>query len=316
MIKVSRLSLLTLPKNMRTETDIFGRRYTIIEKQNETMPRGLEAEFAALLAGITDAQIRERVTRILELARQGWLNQNQPSRSDNETKPEPENLLDPRYGTNPDLLTAPNQTGTMARPGRSGTARLTQLPNPRNNSSANVNAGKKTIKGTLLLSKVSKAPKPSFLLLKHYKCKTGLCKTDIHFVASDSSVDSDNDRFTREQLETWKNQIIGLPLTYDHEHSIKSEIGVITNSDIKCVGDGYCRLEASAKLYDDHEIAQEVKRSAEAGRVLEFSIGATQPKNAVKDRNGVRHISDSNLLHVSIVQSGSNRNAKLIGVEN
>lgn len=268
------------------------------------------------------AMVREALTRMSL----GFETARQIPGADRGIVPDAEDSRDPTLGVNQDLLDAPNQTGTMARPGRSG---LGPNPPPSQNYSGvpvnsydpafpgqhpahtNANRGKKSYGRSLLLTK----ERPRNFLLKHFKCASGLCKTDLHFVVSDNSVDMDNDRFTREQLIAWEHQIKGLPLTYDHDRSVRSEIGVITGGAVKCTGE-LCRLEATAKLFDDHPISQDIKRSAEAGRVLEFSVGATKPQNPIFDRDGVRNISDSELLHVSVVQSGANRNARLLRVVN
>lgn len=342
MIKVSRLSLLKLPHGTHTETDIFGRRYTIIEKQNETTlpqaPRYWQSLLEEMIeASKNDASLRAMLIEAISRFKLGY-ETSSGSSAVHQTANQAESVLN-NANANASFNIMPNsqapKTTNSIGPDTSGLVppkvprnrNVSLMPDSLTNPSGSVNPNTqspqiagyhRSIRGSILLSKnTSKhnTSKTSFLLLKHYKCQTGMCKTDLHFIASDTSVDSDNDSFTREQLETWKNQIVGLPLTYDHGHSIKDEIGVITNSDIICVGNGYCRLEASAKLFDDHEIANEVKRNAEAGRVLEFSIGATNPKHPT-NKNGVRHISDSNLLHVSVVQSGSNRNAKLLSVNN
>ncbi len=155
-------------------------------------------------------------------------------------------------------------------------------------------------------------------IIKSYECNSAICKANyLHFTASDTSVDLDNDRFVVENLQRWNDQINSqsLPLTIDHDNGFRSEIGILASSEIKCAGQ-YCRLDVTAKLYDNNALADEVRQRAQAGRQLKFSVGANPNKSnrnwSFKDKSGVRNIVDSSLAHVSVVQTGANQNAILL----
>lgn len=331
MIKVrtSRLSLLKLPHNVRSERDIFGKYWIIKEQKPQRYYEVLLNDL--MTAAGNDTELRSMIQQVIQRMSLGYTDQNGSSET-HQTANQAESVLG-NQNARPDFVNMPNanrkphpngpNTESLVPPKVPANRNVSTMPDSYpNNPNASVDSNtqnpqisgyRRSVRGSLFLSKKS----PSFLF-KSYSCDSTFCKdAQLHFIASDTAPDLDSDAFTYEQLQTWANQIQteGLALTYDHGHSVKDEIGVLKNPEVRCEGQ-YCRLEVMAALHENHPTAKDILRNAKNGRVLEFSITGTQPKNTVKDRAGIRHISDSRLLDISVVSHASNKRAKLLSVNN
>lgn len=342
-IRTSRLSLLKLPHNVRSERDFLGR-YWLIKDESTVYPRApraWEVELEQLLNGLTDPVLIARIRAILELAKLGWLDQNGSSEV-HETVGQAESVLN-NQNARPDFVNMPNNqplkptnsigpnTSSLVAPRVPSNRNVSTMrdsltnpsasfdPNTQNPQIANYRRKVKHYRGSLF----QKAPKPSFLF-KNYKCTGTLCKqldkTSITFSPTNNLLDSDGDKFSRNNLEMWSRQINngGLPLTVNHgKDVIADEIGVLRSSQVNCKSDGSCELVVSADLFPNNSTANELIERTKLGRALEFSISAipnTKNPDWSHKEGDTRVIDDSSLTDISVVRTGSNRFTRLLSV--
>lgn len=279
-----------------------------------------------------DAQLWSMIENALKDNGLGFVNQNQPSGDHEDMEI---NVSDDNRGKMPN-----NPVGETDR-NQSGSNPYQRLPNPKLEHPANVHAGwkdaerliklvdsesnirrpvtkKKPIR-SLFLTKQEEAPIYSKqIITKSYSCTTGVCeKSLLHFSLSDNALDRDGDYVLRETLEHWRDQIRtdGLPLNINHSHDVMEEIGVMRDAQVTCDNNNYCRLDVSAKLFENNKLAEEVLNQARQGRKLSFSMaaGPNDPNTVwgTKTEHG-RAIHDMDLLHASVVATPANPRARLI----
>ena len=131
-------------------------------------------------------------------------------------------------------------------------------------------------------------------------CKTQSTETDddkliITGLASSTAKDLDGERVSLKALQQMYNQVKGLSLFSEHEHHLKSILGVITDAELK--GE---ELYITAEILPEHKMF--VKGLIDSGVSLGFSIGGI----AKFDENDKSLMSDFQLLEVSLVSLPAN----------
>lgn len=133
------------------------------------------------------------------------------------------------------------------------------------------------------------------LLCKTQSTETGDDKLIITGLASSTAKDLDGERVSLKALEQMYNQVKGLSLFSEHEHHLKSILGVITDAELK--GE---ELYITAEILPEHKMF--VKGLIDSGISLGFSIGGI----AKFDENDKNLMSDFQLLEVSLVSLPAN----------
>ena len=131
-------------------------------------------------------------------------------------------------------------------------------------------------------------------------------------ILSDTSIDRDNERMSKNLLMKWANSPNKfIPMLMDHKNEIMKMVGQWTDPVLVENKSGSFALMMKPKWFLSNPNAQILKGMLDEGAELGLSIGAVPKKSQIVKSNDmdIREWTDAELLEASLTPIGSNRNS-------